>query len=263
MDTNKIYNMDCVAGMKKLPNDSIDLTVTSPPYDNLRKYKGFSWDFEAVAEELYRITKSGGVVVWIVSDATIDGSETGTSFKQALYFKKIGFNIYDTMIWLKPSPAVPTESRYYDVFEYMFILSKGRPKTLNLLCDRKNKSVGSISNCETRSSREQRRYLPKKRVIKEYSRRFNVWEVARGVNKTKHPAVFPEKLAQDHIYSWSNAGDIVLDPFCGSGTTAKMAILSGRNFIGFEISAEYCEIANKRIASIGKDIPLFEQDLNV
>lgn len=134
---------------------------------------------------------------------------------------------------------------------------------MNLLCDRKNKSVGSISNCETRSSRGQRRYLPKKRVIKEYSRRFNVWEVARGVNKTKHPAVFPEKLAQDHIYSWSNAGDIVLDPFCGSGTTAKMAILSGRNFIGFEISAEYCEIANKRIASIGKDIPLFEQDLNV
>lgn len=134
---------------------------------------------------------------------------------------------------------------------------------MNLLCDRKNKSVGSISNCETRSSREQRRYLPKKRVIKEYSRRFNVWEVARGVNKTKHPAVFPEKLAQDHIYSWSNAGDIVLDPFCGSGTTAKMAILSERNFIGFEIPAEYYEIANKRIASIGKDIPLFEQDLNV
>lgn len=225
MDMNKIYNMDCLEGMKKLPNDSIDLTVTSPPYDKLRKYKGFSWDFKSVAKELYRITKPGGVVVWIVSDSTINGSETGTSFKQALFFKEIGFNIYDTMIWLKPSPAAPTESRYYDVFEYMFILSKGRPKTLNLLCDRKNK-----------------------------------WEVARGLNKTKHPAVFPERLANDHILSWSNKGDVVLDPFCGSGTTAKMAMLTGRKFIGFEISAEYCDIAEKRIASVGKDIPLFEAD---
>lgn len=233
MDMNKIYNMDCLEGMKKLPNDSIDLTVTSPPYDKLRKYKGFSWDFKSVAKELYRITKPGGVVVWIVSDSTINGSETGTSFKQALFFKEIGFNIYDTMIWLKPSPAAPTESRYYDVFEYMFILSKGRPKTLNLLCDRKNKSAGNVSNC---------------------------WEVARGLNKTKHPAVFPERLANDHILSWSNKGDVVLDPFCGSGTTAKMAMLTGRKFIGFEISAEYCDIAEKRIASVGKDIPLFEAD---
>lgn len=238
MDMNKIYNMDCLEGMKKLPNDSIDLTVTSPPYDKLRKYKGFSWDFKSVAKELYRITKPGGVVVWIVSDSTINGSETGTSFKQALFFKEIGFNIYDTMIWLKPSPAAPTESRYYDVFEYMFILSKGRPKTLNLLCDRKNKSAGNVSNCETRSGREQRRTLSKKRVVKEYSRR----------------------LANDHILSWSNKGDVVLDPFCGSGTTAKMAMLTGRKFIGFEISAEYCDIAEKRIASVGKDIPLFEAD---
>lgn len=148
----------------------------------------------------------------------------------------------------------------YDVFEYMFILSKGRPKTLNLLCDRKNKSAGNVSNCETRSGREQRRTLSKKRVVKEYSRRFNVWEVARGLNKTKHPAVFPERLANDHILSLSNKGDVVLDPFCGSGTTAKMAMLTGRKFIGFEISAEYCDIAEKRIASVGKDIPLFEAD---
>ena len=134
------------------------------------------------------------------------------------------------------------------------------PKTLNLLCDRKNKSAGNVSNCETRSGREQRRTLSKKRVVKEYSRRFNVWEVARGLNKTKHPAVFPERLANDHILSWSNKGDVVLDPFCGSGTTAKMAMLTGRKFIGFEISAEYCDIAEKRIASVGKDIPLFEAD---
>ena len=196
MDMNKIYNMDCLEGMKKLPNDSIDLTVTSPPYDKLRKYKGFLWDFKSVAKELYRITKPGGVVVWIVSDSTINGSETGTSFKQALFFA-----------------AESSDALYL-----------------------------------------------KKRVVKEYSRRFNVWEVARGLNKTKHPAVFPERLANDHILSWSNKGDVVLDPFCGSGTTAKMAMLTGRKFIGFEISAEYCDIAEKRIASVGKDIPLFEAD---
>ena len=247
MEINKIHNMDCVEGMKMLAENSIDLTVTSPPYDNLRKYNGFSWDFEATARELYRITKQGGVVVWIVNDATVNGSETGSSFRQALYFMQCGFNLYDTMIWSKPSPAAPTEGRYYDTFEYMFVFSKGKPKTLNLLTDRKNKSAGSVSNKETRSCREDRKTKPGKRTVKEYSRRFNVWEVSRGKNRTSHPAVFPEQLAEDHIKSWSNPGDIILDPFTGSGTTAKMAKINGRQFIGFEISQEYYDIANKRV----------------
>ena len=244
---NQVHNIDCVTGMRMLPDNCIDLTVTSPPYDNLRKYNGIEWDFETTAKELYRVTKLGGVVVWIVADATVNGSETGSSFKQALFFKECGFNLYDTMIWEKPSPQAPTEGRYYDVFEYMFILSKGKPKTLHLLVDRKNKSAGSVSRKETRSCREDRKYKEGTRTVKEFSRRFNVWTVSRGKNKTTHPAIFPEQLAQDHILSWSNPDDVVLDPFLGSGTTAKMALLNNRNYIGFEISKEYCEIATDRI----------------
>ena len=250
MEVNKIYNMECVEGMRMLKDSCIDLTVTSPPYDNLRKYNGYSFDFESVAKELYRVTKNGGIVVWIVSDGTKNGSESGTSFKQALYFKEIGFNLYDTMIWEKPSPQAPTEGRYYDVFEYMFILSKGKPKTTNLLNDRKNKSAGSKSKKETRSCREDRKIKNETRVVKDFGRRFNVWNISRGRNKTNHPAVFPEQLANDHILSWSNEGDIVLDPFMGSGTTAKMAVINNRKYIGFEISKEYCEIAEDRIQNI-------------
>lgn len=242
--------IDCVEGMKKMAPDSVDLTVTSPPYDDLRKYNGFSFDFEAVAGQLYRVTKPGGVVVWVVSDGTKNGSESGTSFRQALYFKEIGFNLYDTMIWLKPSPACPTEGRYYDVFEYMFVFSKGRPKTLNLLADRKNKSAGSKSRKETRSCREDRQYKEGTRTVAEYSRRFNVWEISRGRNMTKHPAVFPLQLAKDHVLTWSNIGDTVLDPFSGSGTTGVAATTLDRRFVGFEISEEYCKIANERIDSI-------------
>lgn len=245
-----IYNENCLDTMKRMPDSFIDLTLTSPPYDNLRNYKGYSFDFENIAKELYRVTKEGGVLVWVVADATINGSETGTSFRQALYFKDIGFNLYDTMIWVKPSPQAPTESRYYDVFEYMFILSKGKPKTMNLLADRNNISFGNISKKETRSCRENRKILNVTRTVKEYSRRFNVWNISRGNNITQHPAVFPEQLVNDHIISWSNENDLVYDPFMGSGTTAKMAIANKRNWIGSEISSEYCEIIKKRITNI-------------
>ena len=248
MEVNKIYNENCLDTMARMPNGFVDLTVTSPPYDNLRTYNGYSFDFESVAKELFRVTKQGGVVVWVVGDATINGSETGTSFRQALFFKEIGFNLYDTMIWQKPSPQAPTEGRYYDVFEYMFVFSKGKPKTLNLLKDRKNKSAGAVSNKETRSCREDRKVKNEKRVVAEFSRRFNVWELSRGRNKTSHPAVFPEKLANDHIISWSKEGDTVFDPFMGSGTTGKMALLNNRNFIGIEKDEKYFEIAKERIA---------------
>lgn len=236
--------------MKLLPSDLIDLVVTSPPYDDLRKYKGYSFDFENTAKELFRVLKDGGVIVWIVSDKTDKGSETLTSFKQALYFKEIGFNIYDTMIWRKPNPSVPTEGRYYNAFEYMFIISKGKPKTLNLICDRESKGFGKKYTTDTRMNPEQRKKNSKTKEIGKYSRRHNVWDIAIGRNKTKHPAVFPEQLANDHIISWSNEGDIVLDPFMGSGTTGKMALLNNRNFIGIEISEEYFDIATERINDV-------------
>jgi len=247
MEINKIYNEDCLNTLCNMPDGFIDLTVTSPPYDGLRKYNGYSFDFERIAVELFRATKDGGVVVWVVADGCENGGETLTSMKQAIYFQSIGFTVYDTMICLKPSPQAPTEGRYYDVFEYMFVFSKGKPKTINFICDRINKSAGLVSNKESRSSKEDRSTVPGKRMVAEKSRRFNVWEISRGINKTQHVAVFPEELARDHIYSWSNEGYLVYDPFTGSGTTIKMAHIQKRSWVGSEISSEYAKIAQDRI----------------
>lgn len=261
MELNKIYNMDCIEGMRLLENNSIDLTVTSPPYDDLRKYNGFSWDFESVAKELYRITKDGGVVVWVVGDKTDKGSETGTSFRQALYFKEIGFNLWDTMIYekiggLKPNPSIP---RYTPDFEYMFVLSKGTPQHFNEIripCSNAGKIIGG-SKKQRQTSGELKSITLTHKEYQETKRKGNIWRYGVGNNKStndkiafKHPAIFPEKLAEDHIISWSNEGDIIFDPFIGSGTTAKMAKLNKRRYIGFELSKEYCNIAEERILTV-------------
>ena len=239
--------------LKTFPDNVIDLTITSCPYDDLRNYHGYSFDFEGIAKELYRVTKQGGVVVWVVGDATIKGSETGTSFKQALYFKELGFALHDTMIYEKNSCAFPSSNRYNQIFEYMFILSKGKPKCINLIKDRKNRWLKSFGKS---SNRNKNGTLTQKEVIrvKEFGIRNNIWKYNTGFGYTtldkyafEHPAMFPEKLAKDHILSWSNENDIILDPMCGSGTTCKMAHELNRKFIGIEISKEYCEIANKRI----------------
>jgi site-specific DNA-methyltransferase (adenine-specific) len=236
--------------MKSLPDASIDLTVTSPPYDNLRTYNGYSFDFEGIAKEIYRVTKDGGVVVWVVGDATINGSETGTSFKQALYFKEIGFNLHDTMIYEKDGIAFPDKNRYQQSFEYMFVLSKGKPKTLNLINDRKNISFGrKVTGTDRNADGTTRKASCFGNPIKEFGIRWNIWRIAstKGNVKTGHPAMFPESLAYDHIVSWSNEGDTVLDCFLGSGTTGKVAKQLNRRFVGIEISPEYLEIASKRI----------------
>lgn len=249
METNVIRNIDCLQGLKSLQDNCIDLTVTSPPYDNLRKYNGFSWNFEETAKELYRVTKQGGVVVWVVGDATINGSETGTAFKQALFFKQLGFNLHDTMIWQKtnPMPKVKT-SRYFDVFEYMFVFSKGKPKTFNpIMIDCKCGGQIYSSTCKNIGGENGR--TKKTFVLNKQRYKNNIWEIAIAQNKTKHPAVFPLQLATDHILSWSNEGDVVLDPFMGSGTTAVACIKNNRKYIGFEISAQYCDIAQERIES--------------
>lgn len=254
MQANYIQCIDNVVGLKKLPAACIDLTVTSPPYDNLRKYKGFSWNFEELAAELYRVTKPGGVIVWIVNDATVKGSETGTTFRHALHFKKIGFNLHDTMIWKKPGTTFPESNRYYPCFEYMLILSKGRPKTVNLLSDRKNKHEGKpvkASEMQPDGSVKESSGSKHGKLSRPFGVRFNVWEIAPAAgNNTGHPAVFPEKLVCDHIASWSAPGDVILDPFMGSGTTAVACIKTGRKYIGFEISAEYCNTAQKRINAV-------------
>ncbi len=245
IELNKLYNENCLDTMKRMEDNFIDLTVTSPPYDNLRNYNGYEFDFESIAKELYRVTKKGGVVVWVVGDATINGSETGTSFKQALYFKEIGFNLHDTMIWVKSGlGVVGSNFSYMQNFEYMFVISKGRPNAINLIKDRKNVTIGTRKVNQHKQPDGSREY----RIIeqKPYGIRFNNWQITQE-SQSKHPAPFPEKLAEDHIYSWSNENDLVYDCFMGSGTTAKMAIKLGRNFIGSEMSEEYCKIANKRI----------------
>ena len=256
IELNKIYNEDCLEGMKRIPDGSIDLTVTSPPYDTLRNYENedfLNWGtFLDIATELYRVTKDGGVVVWIVGDGTQNGSETGTSFCQALAFKEIGFNLHDTMIYIK-NGGINSGSlnAYQQKFEYMFVLSKGKPKTINLIKDRPNKYV------EDRIKRKKMKdgtYKEQHFKGEPFGTRYNYWIYDTGSGKStkdkiafKHPAIFPEKLAEDHIISWSNENDIILDPFTGSGTTAKMAKVNNRSYIGFEISEEYCNIANERI----------------
>ncbi|OPG98378.1 hypothetical protein B2I21_08490 [Chryseobacterium mucoviscidosis] len=256
---NQIINAECVEFMReKLKDESVDLTVTSPPYDNMRSYNGYTFDFESVAKELYRITKPGGVLVWVVGDQTIKGSETLTSFKQALFFKEIGFNVHDTMIYHKDNPApVGGPNRYYQSFEYMFVLSKGAPLLNPIEIPRRNKWNDKRTKRFRAVNRDVEGEFTKKEVlIKEIVKKKNVWTyVVSGGSATKdkiaykHPAIFPEQLAQDHIVSWSNPGDIVFDPMCGSGTVPKMALQSGRNFLGVEISAEYVDIARKRIES--------------
>jgi len=266
-DYNYITLGDCVELMKEIPDDFIDLTVTSPPYDNLRDYNNeVTWNFEKfkeVAKELFRITKPGGVVVWVVGDATIKGSETGTSFRQALFFKDCGFNLHDTMIYQKDACPFPETNRYYPMFEYMFVFSKGKPKTVNLIADKPNKRYGEkiASSTQRRPDGKTVKVSANKtdltRTVKKYGVRGNVWQYSPGYNKStkdkyayKHPAMFPEQLAEDHILTWSNPGDVVFDPFLGSGTTAKMAVLNDRKYIGFEISKEYFDIACQRLDDV-------------
>lgn len=252
-DSIKLYNGDCLEVMDDLIAEGVkvDLTVTSPPYDNLRRYNGNNelWSegvWKGIIERLYKITTDGGVVVWVVNDATINGSETGTSFKQALYFKKVGFNLHDTMIWEKTGQgAVGSNYCYWQNFEYMFIFSKGKPKSLNLISDRENKITGLQSTSGGRN-KDGISTCRRKITAKKYGRRFNIWKINPATNKV-HKAVFPEKLANDHIISWSNEGDTVFDPMMGSGTTGKMAILNNRNFIGIELDEEYFKIAKERI----------------
>jgi site-specific DNA-methyltransferase (adenine-specific) len=252
----KLMHGDCLDCMGEIPDGSVDLTVTSPPYDSLRNYNGNSeqWGehvWRDVISSLHRVTADGGVVVWVVGDATIKGSETGSSFKQALWAKECGFNLHDTMIWSKPtfSAVGALKTRYASVFEYMFVFSKGRPKSFNPIKDRKNKSFGQIIKNPTIRMPDGSIRKNKYNKIKEFGQRFNIWECATVSQKGSnvHPAPFPEHLARDHIISWSDEGDTVFDPFMGSGTTGVAAKSLGRSFIGIELDDTYFKITEDRI----------------
>jgi DNA modification methylase len=266
---NEIVLGNSIEIMNELPNEYIDLTITSPPYDNLRTYNGkikddvvyedgFSFPFVEMARQLYRITKKGGVVVWVVNDQVKNGGETGSSFRQALKFMEIGFTLYDTMIYHKNGAPFPETGRYSQVFEYMFVFSKGTPKTISLLKDKPNRWAGH-TNFGDPSKREKEGGLKKvdKFVISDYGTRYNVWYINNGKGfSTKdeiafqHPAIFPESLAEDHILSWSKEGDLILDPMCGSGTTLKMAKLNNRNYLGIDINQEYVNISIERVTNV-------------
>lgn len=245
--------------LPKYPDNYFDMFLTSPPYDNLRDYEGYNFQFEPLAHELYRTLKPGGVGVWIVNDMTIDGNETLTSFKQALYFKEnVGFKLNDTMIYAKNGCRFPVghnHTKYGNAFEYMFILAKGKPLTFHLIKDRKNTQKGKILTGTERQRDGSLTYMRGKgKQHAEKGARSNVWIYTTGfmlsstdIESFQHPATFPEKLAEDHILSWSNPGDVVLDPMCGSGTTCKMAIKHGRQYVGIDIAEKYCELARKRI----------------
>lgn len=228
---------------ENIPDNYIDLTITSPPYDKLRNYNGYNFDFENIAQELYRVTKNEGVVIWVVGDETKNFCESLTSFNQAIYFKNIGFKI-ETMIYEKQNPTYNINSkRYKQSFEFMFILNKGNPKTFNPIRDVEIKNIKPRMVKKRRNNTEDcvELYIPKNT----HTVRDNIWKYNPGSSSSKdkiaflHPAIFPEQLAQDHILSWSNEGDIIFDPMCGSGTTCKMAWLNKRNFIGIDISEEY------------------------
>ena len=245
MEVNKTYNESNLDTMSRMPDEFVDLVVTSPPYDDLRSYEGCSqFDFTRTATELYRVLKKGGVVVWVVGDQCVNGSRTLTSFKQGLEFREIGFRMYDVMIYRKKNP-MPSTIRYTNAFEYMFVLSKSKPKTINFLTE-KSTHAGELRKLGRAFRKKDGSFQRAKNnlVAKETKIKSNIWSYLIGGGHVapssspafEHPAIFPEALALDHILSWSNRGDLVYDPFMGSGTTALMCEKAKRNWIGSEIS---------------------------
>ena len=248
---------DCINVLRQWDDGCIDLTVTSPPYDGIRDYRGYRFDFEQIARQLFRVTKEGGVVVWVVGDK-INGGRSMTSFRQGLYFQEIGFSVHDVMIYQKKNTPFMRSNAYTNAYEMMFVLAKGKPATFNLLKEKSRRhGVEQLTHNKLSDGVNKKKWG---RLNPEKTRT-NIWSYAVGLGGTtsdriafKHPAVFPEGLAQDHILSWSNPGDLVLDPMCGSGTTGKMALRNGRQFIGIDISGEYIEIARERLLQSGFEV---------
>lgn len=252
MEHSIIYNEDCLKTMSRMPSKYIDFVITSPPYDDIREYNGYSFNFERVVLELYRVLSDGGVIIWVVGDKTENGSESGTSFKQALFFKEAGFNIHDTMIYYKNNPMPTSGKRYHQHFEYMFAFSKGIPKTFNPI--EENTKYSGLANMKNRGKQGALVYEKVERTNKKKVGNVFCYSVGGGISTKdkiayKHPAIFPEALVIDQMKTWTNENELVYDPFIGSGTTAKIAILLQRRWIGSEISREYVEIANKRLAA--------------
>ncbi len=255
MEFGEIYQENCIATMNRMPDDFIDMTITSPPYDDLRDYNGYHFPVEDIAKSLFQKTKPGGVVIWVVGDRTLNGNETLTSFRHALTFQDVGFRVHDTMIYVKNNP-IPSDcgKRYRQAFEYMFCFSKGKPKTFNPITE-PTKSAGQKITA-FRITGKGRGNVPNEdigREIKGERKVTNIFGYNVGTSSSKdkiafqHPAIFPERLVSDQIVTWTDEGDVVYDCFMGSGTTAKVAQLLHRKWLGSEISEEYVKIAKERL----------------
>lgn len=249
---NKIICGNAVEIMAEMPQDSIDLVVTSPPYDDLRLYKGYSFPFEDIVKGLERIMKKNGIVVWVVSDKIKNGNRSLTSFRQALFFQENGFKVHDVMIYRKLNTPFMRSNAYTNCHEFMFVFSKGGPKTFNPLMTKTKRNGYEMLPYNKGPDAENKKTMGE---LKEFKVRTNIWGYAVGLGGSssdkiafEHPAIFPEKLAEEHILSWTNEDDLILDPMCGSGTTCKMAKIHNRKYIGIDISQEYCNIAQKRVS---------------
>jgi site-specific DNA-methyltransferase (adenine-specific) len=254
--TNRLHLGDCVDGMRRLPDACIPLTVTSPPYDNLRQYGNHPFDFEAVARELWRVTAPGGVIVWVVQDEIVDGSETGTSCRQQLFFQDLGFRVHNRIVMANAGSRWPGKARYGGSLELALVLTKGKPRTIRLLQDSPNKNVGQLKTFYRRGwDGRLERAGAGSYPVGRWSARGNVWVYPRGYNQSSkdwrdfiHPALMPEAMAEDLILSFSKPGELVFDPFAGAGTTARMAFLNHRRYLGYEVHETYLQRALERLA---------------
>lgn len=249
-DSVTIYNADCRDVFPSLP--AIDLCVTSPPYDALRDYNGCTWDFDIFMNVALWLSLTTKNIVWIVNDSCVDEGETGNSFRHALEFMRLGYKLHDTMIWEKSNFSNPSHNRYHQLFEYMFIF-KTNSISFNPIKDKVNITSGS-GPLGKNTFREKSGGLAERKsvIISDLGMRGNVWKMnttgqENPCKAIKHPATFPYKLAHDHIVSWSDPGDLIVDPFLGSGTTLRAAKDLGRKAIGIEISEEYCEEAAREM----------------
>ncbi len=243
-----IYLGDCREVLPYL--EAVDVTVTSPPYGQIRSYESRG-EWIDVILELFPVTRPGGVLVWNVADQTVEGSETGASFRQALAMLEAGFKLHDTMIYVKEGVQFPDANRYFGAFEYMFVASKGSPKTFNPIADRPNKWAGDTIHGTDRQQDgglTPTNGLKVSRLVKDFGWRYNWWIMANRNDGMGHPATMPYEMARDHLRTWANAGERVLDPFMGSGTTLEAAKKLHMSAIGIEIEEQYCEIAAKRLS---------------
>jgi site-specific DNA-methyltransferase (adenine-specific) len=267
VELNKVYQQDCIVGMRKIPDGAIDLVVTSPPYDNLRDYNGYSVDLNETGKNIYRILKDGGVAVMVIQDQTKNFGKSLTSFRTIVdWCDNVGFKLFECVIYRKNgTEGAWWKNRFRVDHEYMPIFLKGeKPQYFNKDSLKvKSKHGGKIMTgfANRKTNGETGKSITK--AINEMKCRGTVWDYLMAGDKDpvkrKHPAPFPDKIPFDFINCFCPPNGIVLDPFVGSGSTVVGAKKLNRSFIGFDISEEYCNLTRKRLDSVSPDDELFQE----